>query len=147
MTRILAVIMAALLLTLPVRAASYDPDFPRLSKKDRSAMRHVVEAQLKAFLRDDAELAFSFATPTVQRRFRNAEEFLPFVRDVYPAISRSHDVEFRQIKLTEDGPELLIFLIGPGSQPLHGHYLMEKQRDGRWKIDGCKITPGNGLGV
>jgi len=147
MARMLAAVAVFLFLLSPAGWARYDPDFPNLTKKDRTAIRQVVEAQLDAFRHDDAHAAFSYATPTVQRRFRSPEEFLAFVRSVYPAVYRAHDVEFRRIRITEAGPVQVIYLLGPGSQPLLGHYLMEQQPDGQWKIDACRVTAASGTGI
>ena len=65
------------------------------SLDDAQAIRQVIEGQWDAFSRDDAEQAFSFASPEVRQLFSTAEGFLAMVRDGYPMVYRHETVHFQ----------------------------------------------------
>ncbi len=46
----------------------------------------VIERQLAAFERDDADGAFAFASPGIRRRFGTPETFMDMVRRHYPPV-------------------------------------------------------------
>ena len=78
-TRQALCILALLLLGLGnlSRAAEIDAE-------DVRAVREVSEAQLDAFAVDDAALAFSFASPSIRKRFGDQSQFKAMVRSAYP---------------------------------------------------------------
>src|SRR5689334_3628839 len=78
------------LLLLPL-AASAQP----IPADDVQAVRKVVEAQLDAFRKDDAERAFSYAAPGIRKAFGSAEHFMAMVRSQYAVVYRPHAVTFR----------------------------------------------------
>jgi hypothetical protein len=51
-----------------------------LSEADMCDVRQVVEAQLKAFAQGDASRAYSYASPEIQARFGDANNFMAMVR-------------------------------------------------------------------
>jgi ketosteroid isomerase-like protein len=112
---------------------------------DRAAIREVIEAQIDAFRRDDAAGAFSFASPTIKRQFGTAETFLGMVRTGYRPVYRPREIEFQGLEAAEDGDGLVqrVLLIGPDGQPVEALYLMQRQPDGRWRINGCILTESN----
>ena len=59
---------------------------PYLSAPEAAAVREVIEAQLDAFKRDDAQRAFSFAAPGIRQMFGTAENFLQMVRSSYAVV-------------------------------------------------------------
>lgn len=122
------------------------PSFARphpwdLTQADKTAIRQVIRAQLAAFRKDDADLAFSYASPLLQDKFGNAENFLDMVKTAYPSVYRPRDVQFRELETTADGPVQKVFFFGPDGDPVLGLYLMQKQRNGKWKTNGCELAP------
>jgi hypothetical protein len=108
---------------------------------DRAAIRAVVEDQIAAFRRDDGAAAFGLASPFIQEKFGTADNFMTMVRSGYPAVYRPQRVEFREIA---DDPELgivqKVLFVGPDGKPVLAIYEMQRQPDGRWKINGCILT-------
>jgi hypothetical protein len=47
----------------------------QITDTDRTSIRSIVEQQLLAFQRDDAAVAFAFASPGIQQQFRTPESF------------------------------------------------------------------------
>jgi len=54
----------------------------------------VIQDQLDAFLADDFETAFTFASPMIKNMFRNPSNFGAMVRQGYPMVWRPADVRF-----------------------------------------------------
>lgn len=111
-----------------------------LPNQEQAAIRTVIESQLAAFQRDDGVGAFSFASPTIRERFRTPEIFMTMVRSGYRAVYRPREVEFRDLRLVEGTPAQEILFVGPDNQAVVAVYLMEKQPDGSWKINGVYLV-------
>ena len=56
--------------------------------------RTVIEHQLDAFQHDDAQEAYSYASPEIQALFTDPGEFLAMVVAHYPVVYRHRNVEF-----------------------------------------------------
>lgn len=111
-----------------------------LAEEAPAAIRGVIERQLQAFQEDDGGTAFSYASPTIQRQFGDAETFMAMVKRGYPAVYRPQTVEFRDVEV-EGGTALQeVFFIGPDGRPQLALYFMERQEDGSWKINGVRMT-------
>jgi hypothetical protein len=112
-----------------------------LSEIDRRAIRLVVERQLEAFGRDDAEGAFVFASPAIQVQFETAARFMAMVRSSYAAVYRPRSVLFQEIVAIEGYPAQKLTLMDANGDLFTALYLMEPQPDGRWRIQGCFLIP------
>jgi hypothetical protein len=147
--RILAVLILALAVCGPAAAQSTTPDDPAstLAAPDQAAIRHVIEAQLAAFQRDDGAEAFGYATPTIQQKFGDAANFMAMVKGGYPAVYRPRSVTFDKLVDTEFGPDQILRVIGPDGHAYTAHYIMQKQPNGSWMINGCYLTRGDDQNV
>ncbi|MGD9509589.1 MAG: DUF4864 domain-containing protein [Geminicoccaceae bacterium] len=108
-----------------------------LEPGDAEAIRSVVEHQLQAFRADDGQQAFSYASPAIQSIFKNADTFMSMVRAGYRPIYRPREVEFRDLVAVEGRWTQRVLVVGPDGVPVVAQYVMEKQPDGSWRIDGC----------
>jgi hypothetical protein len=133
------VLLFAILLVLP-RLASADGAPSALPPPDRQAIHQVIQSQLDAFQRDDAAAAYAFATPMIQRKFGDAGNFMQMVKQGYTPVYRPKSVAFEKLIDTESGPDQILHLIGPDGLAYTAHYLMQKQPDGTWMINGCFLT-------
>lgn len=139
----IAAIIALLFFVLPA-VAQTTPS--AVGEADKQAIREVIEEQLSAFQRDDAEAAFAQAAPNIQAMFQTPEVFMRMVRGGYQAVYRPRQVEFRDIIDIDGAPTQRVFVIGPDGVPVIALYPMQKQTDGTWKIGGCYLIPaGDGL--
>lgn len=116
-----------------------------LPEGDALAIRSVVERQLQAFQRDDAALAFSFASPTIKSMFRTPERFLSMVKNGYAPVYRPQDVNFQDITTRQGRPNQRVLLVGPDGVPVIANYIMERQADGTWLIAGCVLEGSDDL--
>lgn len=132
-------LIALLLFTVPVKAQKM-----QVTDTDRTAIRSVIEQQLAALRRDDADGAFAFASPGIRTQFGTAKNFLAMVRASYQPVYRPRSVVFEDITSVEGIPTQQVLLLSPDGEPVRALYLMEKQSDGTWKINGCYLVPIKG---
>jgi len=114
--------------------------FAQIGSADARAVREVIEAQLDAFRRDDAEQAFSLATPAIRATFGSAEIFMAMVRAQYAVVYRPGSVSFDPPVYA--GGELVqpVRMTDGSGRSWMALYPMEKQPDGRWRINGCQLA-------
>ncbi|MEG3990024.1 DUF4864 domain-containing protein [Microcoleus sp. S28C3] len=111
-----------------------------ISESDRATIRSVVEQQLQAFQKDDAAEAFSFASPEIQQQFRTAENFMHMVKIAYEAVYRPRSVLLENLTTVEGIPAQPVLLLDLEGIPIRAIYLMEKQFDNSWRINGCYLV-------
>jgi hypothetical protein len=111
-----------------------------LGDADRAAIVRVIDVQMQAFRRDDGDGAFAVASPGIRRMFGDADTFLTMVRDGYRPVYRPQRVRFLDIVDHHGRPAQRVFVVGPNGVAVIALYLMERQADGRWLIDGCILT-------
>jgi hypothetical protein len=103
------------------------------------AVREVVQAQLDAFLHDDAERAFELATPAIRKAFGSAENFLEMVRSSYAVVYRPKSVVF-ETPLLADGQVIQpVRLSDTEGRGWIAVYPMQRQPDGSWRTNGCQL--------
>ncbi len=140
---LLAVSLGFVALSGGARADSLPPT-PEIDK-----IRDVINAQIEAFKRDDAVLAFSFTAPGIKEIMGTPEQFLELVRAQYLPVYRSKKVEFRAPVELANQPGILqpALVTGPDGLPVFAVYTVERQTDGAWLISGCllyKLIAGDG---
>jgi chlorite dismutase len=111
---------------------------------DAEAVRKVIEAQLDAFRRDDAEGAFSYAAPAIREMVGTPERFIQMVKTSYAVVYRPHRVTFREpVKVGKDLAQPVRMTDEEGRAWVVV-YPMERQPDGKWLINGCQLAPLKG---
>jgi hypothetical protein len=109
---------------------------------DSVRIKSVIERQLAAFARDDADTAFGFASPAIRQRFGTADIFMQMVRSDYRAVYRPRSVSFGAAARSDGMIVQEVDLIGPDGAGVRAFYLMERQDDGSWRINGVGLAPG-----
>lgn len=125
-----------LLTALPGTGWAEDAAVP---ETDRAAIRAVIQRQLDAFKRDDAQAAFALASPAIQERFHDPATFLAMVRDSYQAVYRPRHVTFLDVVIAEGQVVQKVLVIGPDSVQVIAIYPMAHMPDGSWTTDGCLL--------
>jgi hypothetical protein len=128
-----------LVLWLAAAAGARADEATPLTEADRSAIRTVIEAQIAAFRADDGVTAFGFASPSIQRQFGSPAVFLAMVRSGYMAVYRPREVRFGDLIEGRREPVQAVLLVGPKLEVVTAYYVMEKQANGVWRIDGCVL--------
>ncbi len=112
----------------------------KITDRDRTEIRSVIERQLQAFQRDDAVSAFSFASPEIQAKFCTPEQFIQMVKIGYPAIYRPRSVIFEDAIVVQGIPTQPVLLMSPDGTPVRAVYLMEQDLNDSWRINGCYLA-------
>lgn len=112
-----------------------------VSASDRRAVRSVVEAQLEALTTEDAERAFSFASPGIREQVGDAASFMTMVRSAYPMLIHPEAVSFFQ---PEGSGKLIAQVVqfrDRDGKLWRAVYELERQADRHWRINGCIVVP------
>ena len=98
-------------------------------------IQNVIESQIEAFKADDFTQAFTYASPSIQGVFGDAENFGRMVRAGYPMVWRP--AEFRFLELHETSGQLfqrIMITDMTGQVHILDYQMIEDE--GRWKING-----------
>jgi len=112
-----------------------------LAKADWQAIRKVISQQLAALRAGDSGRAFSLASPGIQAQFRNAPTFMAMVRGAYSPLLVARYTEFLEGAVIDGIVIQPLRLIAPDNTVQVALYTLEKQANGRWRINGCRIAP------
>lgn len=112
-----------------------------VSGADRAQIRSVIERQLAAFARDDGAAAFRFASPAIREYFGSADRFMHMVESDYGALRRPRSVHFDGARRSGGEVVQAVDVIGPDGTGARALYFMEREKDGRWRINGVRLAP------
>ena len=99
----------------------------------------VIENQIQAFLNNDMDTAYQFASPTIKRYFPTVEQFGRMVRSGYDPVYRPGNYAFGRSKTRGDGFVQEVLIKGPNGVDWTALYSMEVQPDGSLKINGVQL--------
>ena len=121
------------------------PAFSQPSSVNLVAAKAAVQGQLAAFAKDDAELAFSFAAPSIQAVFKTPQNFIDMVIRSYPVVHRPVKVSF--MKPQSVGSDLLlpVQMTDTRGKAWIANYTLQQQPDGKWLISGCVLVEKNSM--
>ena len=100
----------------------------------------MIRDQIAAFRVDDAARAFGYASPGIQAKFGTAERFLEMVRSGYAPVYRAEDLAFGEIAIENGIPVQAVEIHTLEGEGVLALYLMERQPDGSWRINGVLMT-------
>lgn len=130
--RLLALLGVLVGLAVPALAQDVSP-------ADRAAIRDVIQSQVEAFRRDDADAAFGLASPTIRGMFGTSEVFMDMVRQGYQPVYRPKVFDFREVVALDGQVTQKVHVVGPDGRPVTAYYPMTRLPDGSWRIDGCYL--------
>ena len=117
-----------------------------LAQDAQSAITATIQNQIDAFLTDDFETAFTFASPNIKRLFGTSERFGMMVRQGYPMVWRPGAV--RYLDLDDKGGILFqkVLITDGQGVPHLLEYQMIETPDG-WQINGVQILRAPQVGA
>jgi len=116
------------------------------SGDDQAGPRGVIEAQIAAFLADDFDAAFAFASPAIRGIFVTPERFGQMVVQGYPMVHRPAALRF--LEAGERGGAIVqrVLVTDAGGRLHVLEYEMIRADDG-FLINGVRILPPAGAGA
>jgi len=130
--RALALLLCSLIVLAPLARAEDAPD-----------VKAIISGQLDAFSHDDAKAAYEFAAPQIREKFPDAETFMTMVKSGYPPVYRHRSVQFGDAERNGDDIRQNVVIVDEDNRVWRGVYLLEREADGAWKIQGCALLPSD----
>ncbi|MGB8855467.1 MAG: DUF4864 domain-containing protein [Burkholderiales bacterium] len=125
---------------IALHASAQNTETASLSEHDMAEIRSVVQQQLSAIDKSDAEMAFAFATPGVQETFGTSDRFLFMVRRGYSSLYKPRMVEFLDVTVVNGEMVQPVRLVAQDGSVEVALYEMQRQADLQWRINGCEIA-------
>ncbi len=127
----------ALQILMPVRAEA-------LSVKVEKAVQAVVQSQLAAFAKDDADKAFSYAAPELRKSIGNSAAFMAMVKNSYAVVYRPASVAFLKPEGSGDDVVQKVQMLDASGASWLAVYSLQRQKDKTWRISGCAVVETKG---
>jgi hypothetical protein len=113
---------------------------PAVTVEDLAEIRAVINRQIDAFRRDDAQEAFALVSPGVQQTFGTPERFLDVVRASYHPVYRPAAIVFLGLTVMEPDAVQQVQITDRSGGLWLAYYAMQRQRDGTWRTNGCHLV-------
>ena len=114
---------------------------PAMHAADWTAIKKVIAEQRSALKAGDAAKAFTYASPGIREQFGDAATFMDMVRVAYSALLTARYTEFLEGAVIDGTVVQPLRLIDSDNTVRVALYIMERQRNGTWRIGGCRIAP------
>lgn len=105
-----------------------------------------IQSQFDAFLADDVETAFSYASPMIKGLFGTPQNFGMMVRQGYPMVWRPDGIRYLSLR-EENGRTIQRVQIRDGAGMLHWLDYDMVQSDAGWQINGVRFVQMPGVGA
>lgn len=133
-----------------------------LSAADEKAVRSVIQAQLAAFAKGDANAAFSFAAPNILAAMNSdAYAFMAMVKKSYPVVYSPSAVFFlkperqtalpggaktviQRVQMQDANGDAWLAVYGLERAIKPGNKGDKGDKTGNWRINGCMLTQNKG---
>ena len=131
--------MRALLVALLLLFAG----LPAMAEDNIETTKGIIERQIDAFLKDDAETAYSFAAPGIKARYPDKDAFFAMVKKSYQPVYHPGNYAFGRNKTIDDGATILheVIISGQDGKDWRAIYKMVRQPDGTYRIGGVIVMP------
>ncbi|MEP6942695.1 MAG: DUF4864 domain-containing protein [Betaproteobacteria bacterium] len=109
------------------------------------AMERIISAQRAALVAGEGVKAFAYASPGIRAQFGDPETFLELVRTGYAPLLTARYVEFLPGAVIDGTVVVPLRLIDTDNTVRVALYILERQKNGEWRIAGCRIAPSTTL--
>lgn len=113
----------------------------QMRASDWKSIKQVISAQRAALIAGDGDKAFGYATPPLRAQFGDADTFMAMVHLGYPALLTARYTEFLEGAVIDGLIIQPLRLVDTDNSVRVALYTMEKQKNGAWRISGCRIGP------
>ena len=109
-------------------------------------IQQTIRSQLDALQKDDYATAFSFASPTIKGLFGSADTFGMMVRQGYPMVHRSGQVQMLELREVAGNLWQRVMITDQQGRTHLLDYQMVETPEG-WQINGVQLLPSVGVGA
>ena len=140
-------LLTCLFMSLAVVAASPMPIAAQTAPEAATgSIEGTIRGQIDAFLADDFNRAFTFASPMIQGMFGTPENFGAMVRQGYPMVY--HPTSVRMLEQREvSGNIWQRIMVTDQAGATHMLDYQMIQTDKGWQINGVQLLPSVGVGA
>jgi hypothetical protein len=142
MKRLARLLVAIALIAAPVLVSAEE-----VSGADQQTIRSIISGQMEAFKRDDGGAAYGYASPAIRSLYPTVDAFMNMVRKGFQPVYRPQSSTFGPIVDSPTGPKQRVFVTGPDGKGWIAEYTLQRQPDGSWKINGCKLLEDTGATI
>lgn len=104
------------------------------------AAQSVIDSQIKAFLSDNNDAAYSHAAPSIKQMFPTVDRFMEMVRRGYKPVWKPQSYAFGKSAEIDDRQIMQqVFTTGPDGIRYEAIYTLRLQDDGGYKITGVRL--------
>lgn len=114
---------------------------------DAESIQAVVQLQLRALAEDDAVGAFSLTTSSTRVQIGNPDNFLRMIKEEYAPIYRNRHAIFSPPEVIDGDIIEMVRVTDRDNRVWVALYRMERDIDGSWKIDGCRLLETTSISV
>lgn len=135
--------MRAFITVLILCAASIASQTAARAQDPIETSRAMIEAQIKAFLKDDPEAAYSYAAPGIKALYPDKNVFFAMVKKSYEPVYHPGNYAFGRSRSIDDGAVIYqeVLISGRDDKDWTAIYQVSRQPDGSYKINGVQIIP------
>ena len=110
------------------------------------AIERTIQNQFEAFLADDVDDAWTYASPNIQRLFQTPERFGRMVEEGYPMVWRPAEIDYLDLQ-TLGGliVQRVQIIDGQGLAHVLGYQMIETEAG--WQINGVRILRAPQVGA
>ncbi|WP_419913438.1 DUF4864 domain-containing protein [Hoeflea sp.] len=103
--------------------------------------RGVVEQQITAFLNDDIDTAYSYASPGIKNMYPEPQRFIDMVKRNYQPVYRPGNYAFGRSHSATGGKTIALELLitGPEGKDWRAIYILNRQDDGDYHISSVRL--------
>ena len=112
---------------------------PAFTAEPVDTAQSIIQNQIEAFLNDDAETAYSFASPQIRQKFPDKSIFFDMVKRGYTPVYRPGNFAFGRSKIDGDTVVQEVLISAPDGKDWTALYFLVKQPDGSYRINGVQM--------
>lgn len=120
------------------------PQHAVADETQKPAITSTIQGQIDAFLADDFERAFTYASPMIKSLFGNARNFGAMVQQGYPMVHRPSDLKFLDLR-RENGRLVQKVQVRDAAGRTHLLDYSMIKTDAGWQINGVQLLKNTGL--
>lgn len=112
----------------------------------RAGITATIQGQIDAFLADDFDTAFTFASPAIKGIFGTSDRFGSMVRQGYPMVWRPGSVRYLDLEDRAGALYQKVLITDAQGVPHLLEYQMIETAEG-WQINGVRVIPAPEVGA